>query len=86
MSDKKFLIKVNSKLIQHLFILADMVPTEEVNFENINKVIFKIRTKFDNYTTIINKTNTENVDNLKICYNGAKEGMLYNKKICRTNS
>lgn len=48
MSGNNFSIEVNSGFIQNLFGLADMMPPEKIEIENLNAVIKIIRKKIDN--------------------------------------
>lgn len=48
MTSENFSIEVNSKFIENLFGLADMLPPKEIELESLNNVVKKIKQKLDN--------------------------------------
>lgn len=48
MAGEKFSIEVDSGFVENLFGLADMLPPNEVNLEELDDVVKKIRKKLDN--------------------------------------
>lgn len=48
MTGEKFSIEVDSGFVENLFGLADMLPPNEINLEELNDVVKKIRKKLDN--------------------------------------
>ncbi len=48
MTAEKFSIEVDSKFIQNLFGLADMLPPEEVQLDDLHNIVGKIKDKLNN--------------------------------------
>jgi CheY-like chemotaxis protein len=62
MAPEKFSIKVDSKFIENLFGLADMPPPANVELEDLNEIIDKIRVKLNNFALNTSGFNMSSAD------------------------